>query len=135
VLVDYYDPTTGSGGKFCTMLFGGMTPDESRWAQEHMLVPLNAQIDAAAKEHGWNAVTGVAERFRGHGLCAPDKQRWVLTLSEGLSGRPLPLAGGAGFLAIRNVIESTAGTIHPNVEGQRQIGSLIDPVLTRVLSQ
>ncbi len=135
VIVDYYDPTTGAGGKFCTMLFGGVSPDESRWAREHMLAPLNAEIDAAANEHGWNAVTGVAERFRGHGLCAPDKQRWVLTLSEGLSGRPLPLGGGAGPTSIRDAIESTAGTLHPNPEGQRQIGQLIDPVLARVLSQ
>jgi hypothetical protein len=134
VLVDYYDPTTGAGGKYCTMLFGGVTPDESRFAQV-VLQSLNGEINAAAKQHGWNEVTGVAGRFRGHGLCAPGKQRWVLTLSEGLSGRPLPLGGGSGFLSIRNVIESTAGTLHPNAEGQRQIGSLIDPVLTRVLNQ
>jgi lysophospholipase L1-like esterase len=135
IIVDYFDPTTGAGGAYCTMLFGGVTPDESRWAQQHMLRPLNAQIDAAAKEHGWNAVTGVAERFRGHGLCAPGSQRWVLTLSEGLSGHALPLGGGAGFLAIRDVIKSTAGTLHPNAAGQSQIAQLINPVLTRVLNQ
>ena len=58
-----------------------------------------------------------------------------MTLGEGLSGRPLPLARGAGFLAIRGVIESTAGTLHPNAEGQRQIADLIEPVLTKVLDQ
>ena len=135
IIVEYFDPTTGAGGAYCHMLFGGVSPDESRWAQEQMLKPLNAEIAAAAKEHGWNAVGGVAERFRGHGLCAPDAQRWVVTLGEGLSGRPLPLGGGAGFLAIRDVIESTAGTLHPNAEGQRQIAKLIEPVLTHVLDQ
>ena len=135
ILGDYFDPTTGAGGAPCTMLFGGVTPDEARWAQQHLLVPLNEQIDAASKEHGWNAVTGVAGRFRGHGLCAPDSQRWVVTLGEGLSGRELPLGGGSGFLTIRDLIESTAGTIHPNAEGQRQIADLIDPVLNRVLSE
>ena len=135
ILVDYFDPTTGAGGAPCTMLFGGVTPDESRWAQQHLLVPLNEQIEAAVKEHGWNSVTGVAERFRGHGLCAPDSQRWVVTLGEGLGGRELPLGGGLGFLQIRDAIESTAGTIHPNAEGQRQIAELINPVLNRVLSQ
>jgi lysophospholipase L1-like esterase len=135
ILVDYFDPTTGANGADCTMLFGGVTADESRWAQQHVLLPLNAQIDAAAKEHGWNAVTGVAERFRGHGLCAPQAQRWVVTLGEGLGGERLPLGGGAGFLAIRDAIESTASTLHPNAEGQRQIADLIDPVLTRVLNQ
>jgi lysophospholipase L1-like esterase len=135
ILVDYFDPTTGAKGAYCTMLFGGVTPDEARWAQQHVLVPLNAQIDAAAKEHGWNAVTGVAEHFRGHGLCAPGSQRWVQTLGEGLGSRPLPLGGGTGFLQVRHVIESTAGTLHPNAEGQQQIADLINPVLARVLNQ
>jgi hypothetical protein len=135
IVVDYFDPTTGAGGAPCTMLFGGVTPDESRWIQEQVIQPLNAAIDTAAKRHGWNAVTGVAERFRGHGLCAEGSKRWVLTLGEGLSGQPLPLTGGQGFLAIRDVVESTAATLHPNAEGQRQIGQLIDPVLARVLNQ
>jgi lysophospholipase L1-like esterase len=135
ILVDYFDPTTGAKGAYCTMLFGGVTPDESRWAQQHMLVPLNAQIDAAAKEHGWNAVSGVAERFRGHGLCAPESQRWVQTLGEGLGGGPLPLGGGTNFLQVRNAIESADATIHANGKGQQQIADLIDPVLAKVLNQ
>ena len=136
ILVDYFDPTTSAGGAACTMLFGGVSPDESHWAQQQVLHPLNDQIEVAAKEHGWKAVTGVAERFRGHGLCAPASQRWVVTLNEGLGGRALPLGpAGTAYLRIRDVIESTAGTLHPNAEGQRQIAQLIYPVLSRVLNQ
>jgi hypothetical protein len=91
-------------------------------------------VEAAAEEHGWYAVTGVAKRFRGHGLCAGPR-RWVRTLAEGLTGRRLPLFGVAGFAEIRDVIGGTAGTLHPNEEGQRQIGALIEPVLTEVLNR
>jgi lysophospholipase L1-like esterase len=134
IVVDYFDSTTAADGSDCTMLFGGVTPDESRWAREHMLQPLNARVEAAADEHDWQVVTGVAERFRGHGLCA-GRQRWVRTLGEGLSGRPLPLGlGGVGFIHIRDLIESTAGTLHPNEEGHRQIAAPISPVLAEVLN-
>jgi GDSL-like Lipase/Acylhydrolase family len=135
IIVDYFDPTTGPGGAACRMLFGGVTPEESRWAQQQVLEPLNAQIEAAAKAHGWNAVTGVAERFRGHGICAPDKQRWVHTLGEGLTGREIPLNAGARPPEVRSVIETSAGTLHPNEEGHRQLAALIEPVLERVLNQ
>jgi lysophospholipase L1-like esterase len=135
IIVDYFDPTTAADGSDCTILFGGVTPDESRWAREHVLVPLNAQVEAAAKAHGWNAVTGVAERFRGHGLCA-GSQRWVRTLGEGLSGRPLPLNGtGVNIVHVQDVIGSTAGTLHPNEAGHRQIAALIAPLLAEVLNR
>jgi lysophospholipase L1-like esterase len=134
IIVDYFDPTTAADGSDCKMLFGGVTPDEARWAREQVLAPLDDKVEAAAEEHGWNAVTGVAERFRGHGLCA-GSQRWVRTLGEGLTGSPLPLGVGADFGRIREVIGSTAGTLHPNEEGQRQIGALIEPVLVDVLSR
>ncbi len=134
IIVDYFDPTTAADGSDCKMLFGGVTPDEARWAREQVLAPLDDKVQAAAEEHGWHAVTGVAERFRGHGLCA-GSQRWVRTLGEGLTGRPLPLGGGADFGRISEVIGSTAGTLHPNEEGQRQIGALIEPVLVEVLNR
>jgi hypothetical protein len=110
LIAEYFDPTTDADGSDC-MILGGVKPAESRWAREHVLAPLNDQVQAAADEHGWRVVPGVAEAFRGHGLCAR-KQRWVRSLGEG------PLTG----------------TLHPNVEGHRQIAALIDPVLAEVLS-
>jgi hypothetical protein len=133
VIVDYFDPTTAADGTDCTMLFGGITPVESSWARDHVLYPLNDAVEAAAEEHGWKVVTGVAEHFRGHGLCA-GKQRWVRTLGEGLTGEPLPLLrGGVTLDYVETVIGGTAGTLHPNAEGHREIAALITPVLTQAL--
>jgi hypothetical protein len=110
LIVDYFDPTTAVNGTDCTMLFGGITPVESSWARLRVLYPLNDEVEAAAHEHGWKVVTGVAEHFRGHGVCAGN-QRWVRTLGEG----------------------PTRGTLHPNEEGHGQIGALIAPVLSQAL--
>ncbi len=134
IIVEYFDPTTAADGSDCTMLFGGVKPAESRWAREHVLAQLNERIEAAAEEHGWRVVTGVAESFRGHGLCA-GKRRWVRTLGEGLTGTPIPLGGqGVDLGQILAVIGSTAGTLHPNEAGHRQIALLIGPVLVEALN-
>jgi hypothetical protein len=94
------------------VLRDGIRPEESRWARENMLAPLNAAIETAASEHGWRLVDGVAEHFRGHGVCAMQK-RWVRVLGEG------PLVG----------------ILHPNEAGHRQIAALITPVLADVLNR
>jgi hypothetical protein len=57
IIVDYFDPTTAADGSDCTMLFGGVAPDESRWAREHVLQPLNARVEAAADDHDWQVVS------------------------------------------------------------------------------
>jgi hypothetical protein len=110
VISTYFDPTTDVDGTDCRIL-GGVKPGESRWARENVLVPLNQRVEAAAAEHGWNVVPGVAETFRGHGLCA-GKARWVRAFGEG----------------------GVAGTLHPNEEGHRQIAAAINPVLDQVLN-
>jgi hypothetical protein len=114
LIVEYFDPTTAPDGSDCNMevLRDGIRPEESRWARESVLAPLNATIETAAAEHGWRLVDGVAERFRGHGVCAMEK-RWVRVLGEG------PLVG----------------ILHPNEAGHRQIAALITPVLAEVLNQ
>ncbi|HET8592882.1 MAG TPA: GDSL-type esterase/lipase family protein, partial [Solirubrobacterales bacterium] len=111
IITEYFDPTTGPGGVDCLMLFGGVKQEESRWARENVLVPLNERIAEAAEEHGWELVSEVDESFRGHGICAR-RGRWVRTLGEG------PLTG----------------TLHPNEAGHRQIAELISPELAEVLN-
>jgi hypothetical protein len=134
VITEYFDPTTGDGGRGCTMLFGGVLPDESTWAREHVLRGLNAEIDRTTA-YGWKVVTRVPEEFRGHGLCA-SHERWVHTLDEGLTGQALPLFRGRFDLPfIQDVVASTKATLHPNVAGHRQIAALIAPVLNDVLEQ
>ena len=69
IITEYFDPTTGPSGVDCLMLFGGVKPEESRWARENVLVPLNERIAEAAEEHGWQLVWEVTS-FSGHGICA-----------------------------------------------------------------
>jgi lysophospholipase L1-like esterase len=109
VIVEYFDPTTAANGTDCRVL-GGISPVESSWAREHVVFPLNAEIEAAAEEHGWRVVSGVAEHFRGHGACA-EQQRWVRQFGEG----------------------PPTGTLHPNEQGHREIAGLITPVLREAL--
>ena len=111
VIVTYFDPTTGAQGVNCSYL--GVRPDESAWAREHVLVPLNREIVAAAQKYGWKVVPGVAADFRTHGICRqPSSERWVNLIGNG------PLTG----------------TFHPNAEGHRQIAALTAPVLGQVLN-
>ena len=111
VIVTYFDPTTGAQGVNCSYL--GVRPDESAWAIEHVLLPLNAEIIAAAHRHGWMVVPGVAAAFHTHGICRrPSVERWVNLIGNG------PLTG----------------TFHPNAEGHRQIAALITPVMNQALN-
>src|SRR5262249_8958492 len=68
VIVSYFDASTGANGIDCSYL--GVKPDEWRWAREHVVGPLNQQVEAAAAAHGWKVVTGVAEDFQENGVCA-----------------------------------------------------------------
>jgi hypothetical protein len=118
VIVTYFDPTTGANGIDCSYVqlkptHLGLRPDESAWARQHLLAPLNQQVEAAKVAYGWNLVPGVAEHFSGHGICAqPKRERWVHLIGEG------PLTG----------------TFHPNEEGHRQIAAAINPVLDQVVN-
>ena len=134
ILVEYFDPTGTGGGRGCTMFLGGVTPAESRWAREHILVPLNRQIRESADRFGWRIVEGVDERFAEHGLCAP--QRWVVTAAESVSDQGIPLFGSLlDRQTRRELLGSYKGTLHPNPEGHRQIAELIRPVLEDVAGQ
>jgi hypothetical protein len=111
IIVTYFDPTTGAQGVSCS--YAGVRPDESAWARQHVLVPLNQEIVAAAQQYGWKVVPGVAAAFRTHGVCRqPRSERWVNLIGNG------PLTG----------------IFHPNEEGHRQIAALTAPVLDQVLN-
>jgi len=82
VLAEYPNPTGGDpdGGR-CDEIVGDVTTpftfhevDEQEQADavEHLLIPLNRSLSAAADRHDWTWVGGVADSFaRGHGYCAP----------------------------------------------------------------
>jgi|SRR5215218_1283555 len=120
VIVEYFDPTRGEGGRFCQLDFlgGRITPEESRWMHEEVVGPLNMVVHAAARRHGWRVVDGVDEAFDGHGVCArPEREVWARTLEQSLFRQNLNHQGG----------------LHPNARGHRATARLIHPVLADVL--
>jgi len=124
LLVEYFNPTRGPGGRYCAprLGLGKITADESRWAHERVLGRLNAVVAEAAAEHGWSLVEGIDESFDGHGICAGDDDRWVRTPLESFFRQDaLP------------AFTSIAGTLHPNGRGHIATGRLIRPALAGVL--
>lgn len=124
IVSEYFDPTVGPGGTFCTIHLGPGTIDarEAQWAHTNVVGALNAVVARAAHTHGWTLVDGVGAAFAGHGTCAkPAQQVWVRTLAQSwfwLGGRPS---------------SRIAGTLHPNRSGHRAIARRIGPRLAVVL--
>ncbi len=125
LIVEYFDPTRWPTRTQCAIfrrevlrlpIDDLVTREESRWAHDEVLLPLNQAIRGAANHHRWTVVEGVDEAFDGHGICAPRGERWVRTLHESLT-----LQG------------DHRGTLHPNEDGHRATASLIAHVLEDVL--
>jgi GDSL-like Lipase/Acylhydrolase family len=127
LVVDYFDPTRDAQGATCRKIGIPFLPrwyidrDESTFAQEQLLAPLNEAIAEAAKREGWLEVTGVAESFRRHGYCARGES-WIRTL-------PRSLVTQAGWRARSRVL----GTMHPNERGHQALATLISGSLQRRL--
>lgn len=127
LVTEYFDPTQGPDG-FCTGtlrvpgLAGGIDAAEARWALASVLQPMNVRIAAAAREHRWRLVDGVAARFRGHGYCAKGDERWVRTIGESLR-----------FHAPARMSALAAGAMHPNEIGHRRLADLLAHPLATVL--
>jgi lysophospholipase L1-like esterase len=114
-LTEYFDPTHDDNGVSCQQLetfrrvkILGRRDVEA--AYDNLLEPLNWRIAEAVKLSGWREVTGVADAFRTHGICA--RATWITSLKASLNE-------GDGFL----------GTLHPNRDGQRAIAALIEPAI------
>jgi len=112
-LTEYFDPTHGFGGKICGQVLG-MNAADLQWAYEHVQVPLNAQVQAAAKRHGWVYVGGIAADFRTHGYCTGPESWIVSTFAP----------GGTFWKEARQ-----DGAFHPNEDGQVDIASKLVPLL------
>ncbi|MDP9187886.1 MAG: SGNH/GDSL hydrolase family protein [Actinomycetota bacterium] len=111
LLVEYFDATSGVGGRPCR--FGAISGGEFEWARTHLLAPLNQQLRESSEELGWTLVEGVDEGFAGRGVCARREDRWVASLDDSL------FHAGSGF----------TGTLHPNPRGHAAIAERIVPVL------
>ena len=111
VFTQYFDSTRGSTGNFCDPLMsvvGGkiFSRSEAEWAYEGVLAPLNQEVAAATRTHGWTLVWGAAQRFRTHGYCSASP--WIVGLVESLKGQ-----------------HDKYGTLHANVRGHREIANLV----------
>jgi hypothetical protein len=82
--IEYPDLFTNADGKPCHLalthvvetVFGGnmgkrLEQQEMAWAMSALLPRLNTQIALACEDSRWTFVTGIRERFKGHGVCTP----------------------------------------------------------------
>jgi len=141
-LTEYFDPTELGPGRFChigeafpfaaTLLTlahfpyppsaWGITPSESEWASNHVVLPLNAEVAKAATRHRWRYIGGVARAFRnGHGYCA-GAQSYVQTF-----------VGSWNAIGDVPLGSRLAGAVHPNAAGHLATSTLILARLTNDL--
>src|SRR5262249_48632056 len=118
-IVEYFDPTHDKQGRPCSRLIGDIFRPNVERAQELLLTPLNRAVAAAAKQHDWDEVSGVAELFHTHGICA-GRQAWVSSLPDSL----IKLNGWVG---------RHRGAMHPNEAGHEATSQLIARSLERDL--
>jgi hypothetical protein len=125
-ITEYPDPASATrDGGSCNDILGDIQwpflidRDEVNWARQVVLPGLNGTLAAAAADHGWHLVGGIAEAFHGHGYCAQDNWIRTATESERLQGP--------------NDKGKTLGTLHPTAQGHRVIRDrLLDTILPRL---
>jgi len=115
IVVQYFDPLHDADGSICAHALPRLDATEAQWAERNVLGPLNATLEAAAARHGWQLVSGVADAFGRHGICA-GRGAWVAD----------PLHSLAAELTI-------VGALHPNGQGHAATATLIAPVLAATL--
>jgi hypothetical protein len=122
LIVEYFDPTTGQGGRHCK--YATMSRDEFAWAQANVVQPLNRAVAEAAREHNWRLVEGVDEAFAEHGICQSRARRWVRTPVESFFRQDAD-----------DEYQSIAGTLHPNARGHFATARLIRAELAKALGE
>jgi lysophospholipase L1-like esterase len=117
-LMEYLDSTHATNGDLCPSIDippQGIDRKELSWAYDDLIVPLNGRLRAAADDHHWRFVSGVADGYRRHGYCADDG--WVRKLPESLAQQGI----------------DPKGTLHPNERGHRFTAARIDELLEPAL--
>jgi len=81
-ITEYPDPSRDMQGNWCeanqiddpllALPVNGIKKLEMEWASNNVVRPLNQAIEANARKHGWNFVSGIAAEFfdGGHGWCS-----------------------------------------------------------------
>lgn len=120
-ITEYPDLARNQNGQFCNNsplfdLLGFLSRREAQWASEEVVRGLNDRVKAAADQHGWVYVGGIADKFATHGYCAGD-QRWVRTFGDAKK-----IQGTDNRCDLRNLdsIRSciiSSGSVHPSEGG------------------
>lgn len=120
----------------------GIRSEQSGFAHDHMLVPLNKTLAEAARRHGWRYADHIVGASRVKGYCAKGKRWFVLykeaVLKQGVipgdverdargniiyrdkGGNIVPTGKGTSRIG-----EIASGAMHPNVFGQRSYAAAI----------
>ncbi|MDQ1563629.1 MAG: hypothetical protein QOI14_580, partial [Actinomycetota bacterium] len=111
-LMQYFDPIAGANGAACTSRWRilGISATAIEQARARILTPLNEAGESAAAKGDlkWHYVSGISDRFRGHGYCAKGRDTWVVKLTKSLFRE-----------------HHYVGVLHPNEEGHRQIARVL----------
>jgi hypothetical protein len=107
LVTEYHDPVHQSPGVICNRP-GPLEPpfitrDEATWAFNHVVVPLNGAVQAAAAAQGWQLAGGIQADFLNHGYCHAGDARWVQIVSGSLIQQG-----------------SFSGALHPNRSGHQR---------------
>ena len=114
-IVEYIDATHRTTTELCDKILADQVDrPEIEWAYDNLFSKLNQAVAKAATDHGWRLVTGLAADSATHGYCTGN-ERWMRQLHEALLAR------------------NSKGTMHPNREGNAQIGDHIDELLRPAL--
>jgi len=117
-ITEYFDPTKDSLGAWdLDCVAGWLSPisrDEAMWAGTYVVPKLDAAVQAAATQYGWNYVGGIASQYSRHGYCAD--QPWIVQIGQSLSGQ-----------------NNLAGSFHPNFPGHQVYGEQIADAVRSVL--
>lgn len=95
---------------------GAIARDEIEFLESEGAAPLQDAVETAARTHGWTRAAGIRRAFRRHGYCSNRGNRWIVQLTESLANQ-----------------RDSAGTMHPNHEGYRQMAGFVTKALGPVL--
>jgi hypothetical protein len=121
-LTEYPDGLTDDDGFSCEKVEivdagpadvnGVINGNEVKWARAEVQAPLNFAVAAAAKEHGWHLVNGIAGASTRHGYCADD--HWMVRFEE----------------SQKRIQADENGAFHPNAKGHESIAFFLQKQVT-----
>lgn len=137
-ITEYPDLVRDQDGELCNgkpafdILLRRINRGEAEWASDRVIPALNGKVSEAARQHGWVYVTGVADKFRTHGYCAPEPVRWVRTFGDArrIQGTDKRCSVISFISSLRECLISS-GSVHPTEGGHATYASALIESLQR----